>query len=98
MSGYTESEVIGRNCRFLQQRPSTRAKKLDMEQQRTNDEARREIRQRIPYAKEAQVKLVNYKKTGEKFENVLTIVPIIHDGIYYIVGFQFNLSEASWLK
>jgi hypothetical protein len=57
---------------------------------------RAEIRQKILRKEEAQVRLVNYTKSGEQFFNLLTIIPIMWDegdmalGLRkrYIVGFQ----------
>jgi hypothetical protein len=39
---------------------------------------------------ECQVELINYTKRGERFINVLTLIPIRYgpDGREYIVGFQ----------
>ena len=61
-----------------------------------NQIPRAELRQKILRGEEAQVRLVNYTKSGEKFFNLLTIIPIMWDegdmalgfGKRYLVGFQ----------
>jgi hypothetical protein len=61
-----------------------------------NQKPRFELRGKISKGEEAQVRLVNYTKSGEKFFNLLTTIPITWDegdmalGLRkrYIVGFQ----------
>lgn len=48
---------------------------------------------------EHQVVVTNYKKGGERFENVLTVVPIAGAGagageVRYVVGFQVDRKEC----
>nr|AML77209.1 putative LOV domain-containing protein [Sphagnum lescurii] len=89
MTGYGHAEIMGKNCRFLQQRPRcVRAHSLDVKERKINDEARKKLHDRIGRGKEAQVEIVNYRSNGEKFLNVLTIVPIALANKWYIVGFQ----------
>lgn len=66
MTGYSPSEVIGRNCRFLQG-PGT-----DMA-----DIAR--IREALKEGKSFCGRLLNYKKDGSAFWNLLTVTPIKDD-------------------
>jgi len=100
LTGYKENEILGRNCRFLQlhyqaQQPISKgmvpvqdAGRYDM-----NAEARAQLKQAFARGLEARVHLVNYRKSGEMFENILTTIPIAWDenkgeGKRYVVGFQ----------
>ena len=62
-TGYNVSEVLGKNCRFLQG-PET-----DM-----NDVEH--IRQAIKMRKSITIDILNYKKDGKKFWNRLRIKPL----------------------
>ena len=61
-----------------------------------NEKPLAQLREKIARGEEAQVRLVNYTKGGEKFANLLTTIPITWDegdkelglGRRYIVGFQ----------
>lgn len=81
-TGYDESEVIGRNCRFLQG-PETDPKTVQA------------IREAIAAQREITVDILNYKKDGTKFWNRLRIRPIAREGqkARYFVGFQNPISE-----
>ncbi|MCI00598.1 phototropin-2-like, partial [Trifolium medium] len=66
MTGYSSKEVIGRNCRFLQG-PET-----DM-----NEVAK--IRDATKNGRSYCGRLLNYKKNGTPFWNLLTVTPIKDD-------------------
>jgi hypothetical protein len=58
-----------------------------------NESSRKELKEKLSRGEEARVRLVNYKKDGTMFVNVLTTIPISWDegheqGKRYIVGFQ----------
>ena len=79
MTGYTEGEVLGRNCRFLQGEgtdPSTVMK------------IRRAIAERTPLT----VVLKNYKKDGSLFWNRLSIRPVTIEGQNFFIGTQTDVS------
>lgn len=86
LTGYTKHEILGRNCRFLQspigdvERGSKR-KYVD-------EESVRYLKQQCEGLEEAQVSLINYRKGGQPFMNLLTTIPIAWDGddIVYTVG------------
>jgi PAS domain S-box-containing protein len=63
ITGYSQNEVIGRNCRFLQGAD-------------TDPQALEQIRQAIRAEQECQVVLKNYRKDGTLFWNDLTISPV----------------------
>ncbi|KAL5480716.1 hypothetical protein ACEPAI_9656 [Sanghuangporus weigelae] len=99
LTGYSESESLGRNCRFLQA-PGGRV--LRNEARRfTSAEAVRELRFALDKDREAQVSLINYRKDGRPFVNRVSIVPIpAEDGaseIAFHVGFQVDLNEQPGL-
>ncbi|KAL9272007.1 Phototropin-2-like protein [Drosera capensis] len=66
MTGYSLKEVIGRNCRFLQG-PETDQKEVD------------KIRYAVKNGKSYCGRLLNYKKDGTPFWNLLTVTPIKDD-------------------
>nr|AML77642.1 putative LOV domain-containing protein [Encalypta streptocarpa] len=82
MTGYTPKEVIGRNCRFLQG-PGT-----DMQ-----DIAR--IRDALKEGKSFCGRLLNYKKDGSAFWNLLTVTPIKDDDgkVLKFIGMQVEVSK-----
>ena len=63
MTGYSAREVIGRNCRFLQG-PATDSAVVE------------QIRQAVKHGKNFCGRLLNYRKDGTTFWNLLTITPI----------------------
>jgi PAS domain-containing protein len=98
LTGYVSSEILGRNCRFLQSPYAGRETTVGSD---VNREARAVLREKIAIGEEAQVRLVNYKKSGERFVNLVTIVPISWgEGEQstgykrYIVGFQADPNMA----
>ena len=70
MTGYTKSEVLGRNCRFLQG-PKTELKSISA------------LVDAVRTAAEFSVKITNYRRSGRSFKSVLTLRPV-HDsnGVY----------------
>ncbi|RAL62609.1 hypothetical protein DID88_004456 [Monilinia fructigena] len=114
-SGVALLEILGKNCRFLQQPydpntfeilgnapaamsiPNINNSPTIRAIQNTNNDpnsfAKPAIRKALEYNLEAQVTLVNYRKSGERFLNVLTTVPIkwttsAGEEKNYVVGFQ----------
>ncbi|XP_022731591.1 phototropin-1 [Durio zibethinus] len=82
MTGYTSKEVIGRNCRFLQGAgtdPSDVAK----------------IREALQAGKNYCGRLLNYKKDGTPFWNLLTIAPIKDENgkVLKFIGMQVEVSK-----
>lgn len=92
MTGYSNEEVIGRNCRFLQGR-------------RTDPQAVAEIRDAIREGRRCRKTLLNYRKDGKRFWNDLQITPVFDKqnrlkhfiGVQHDVTFQVE-SEASVRK
>lgn len=82
LTGYTPTEVIGRNCRFLQG-PSTDPASVAV------------IRQAVDEGRDAAVCLVNYKKDGTPFWNQFFVAPLrgIDGNVVNYVGVQCEVSE-----
>ncbi|KAG1716804.1 hypothetical protein ID866_326 [Astraeus odoratus] len=100
LTGYSEHEVIGRNCRFLQS-PTGHVAKGDV-RRFVSPDAVAYMRKSLSSGKECQISLVNYKKGGQAFINLVTVIPLRGgvygnpseaDDIVYHVGFQVDLTE-----
>lgn len=63
MTGYSKSEIVGRNCRFLQGEGSESA---EIER----------LRQAIKDEKPITVLITNYRKDGSSFMNQLVVSPV----------------------
>lgn len=83
LTGYSEQEVIGRNCRFLQG-PATDPEKVAL------------VRESLAAEKVVVVELLNYRKDGSSFWNALHLGPIYDDSgkLLYFFGSQWNVSEV----
>jgi PAS domain-containing protein len=93
LTGYSNQEIVGRNCRFLQApdgkvQPGVRRKYVD-------DSSVRSLKNKISKREEVQLSLINYRKGGQPFMNVLTVIPVVWDTMEYkyYVGFQVDLVE-----
>ena len=83
LTGYDESDIIGRNCRFLQG-PKTDQKPV------------KELREAIAQEDVTIVELVNYRKDGSSFWNALHIGPIYDEKgrLTYFFGSQWDVSNV----
>ncbi|KAK9905733.1 hypothetical protein WJX75_005338 [Coccomyxa subellipsoidea] len=81
MSQYDRFEVLGRNCRFLQG-PDTDPKAITI------------IRDAIKSQSEATVRILNYRKNGQPFWNMLTIAPMADVGgtSRFFIGVQVDVT------
>ncbi|KJV38244.1 bifunctional diguanylate cyclase/phosphodiesterase [Acinetobacter brisouii] len=86
MTGYTESEIVGRNCRFLKG-PDTDASTL------------KKIKNALITKTQLQVKVKNYRKDGSWFWNQLTLAPILDDlgHCTHFLGIQQDVTKA-WVN
>jgi len=82
LTGYTQEDVLGRNCRFLQGPDSDRATVA-------------EVRQALQEQRAVSVDLLNYKADGEPFWNALFIGPIFdQEGqLLYFFASQMDITE-----
>lgn len=77
LTGYAEREVLGRNCRFLQAPPQGGGPLAKGEARRhTSANAVRALAKAVGGHKEAQVSVVNYRKDGSAFVNLVSVVPL----------------------
>ena len=93
LTGYTKHMILGRNCRFLQSpdgnvEPGIRRKYVD-------DDSVLYLKNMINLRREAQMSLINYRRGGQPFMNLLTMIPISWDTdqVKFFVGFQVDLVE-----
>ncbi len=82
MTGYAESEVLGRNCRFLQG-------------EKTAAETVTAIRKAIQHGETLRTLILNYRKNGTAFWNDLYITPVRDDAgaITHFVGVQNDVTQ-----
>ncbi|KAB2924233.1 MAG: PAS domain-containing protein [Candidatus Contendobacter sp.] len=82
MSGYSQEEIVGRNCRFLQG--------ADREQ-----DALATIRAALANEEPCVVTLRNYRKNGELFLNRLSIRPLVdrEGNVIYYLGVQYDVTD-----
>ncbi len=83
ITGYNEEEVIGRNCRFLQGEDA-------------DPRSLQKIREAIRKKQNCVVELVNYTKSGRRFWNRVSLIPIVDDAgeLTHVIGLQSDITEA----
>lgn len=83
LTGYSEEEIVGRNCRFLQG-------------PKTDPEPIARIREAIANEDVVVVELLNYRKNGTTFWNALHLGPIYNDQgeLVYFFGSQWDVSDV----
>ncbi len=93
LTGYTKHMILGRNCRFLQSpdgnvAPGIRRKYVD-------DDSVLYLKNMVNLRRESQISLINYRRGGQPFMNLLTMIPISweSDQVKFFVGFQVDLVE-----
>ncbi|KAE8144435.1 PAS domain-containing protein [Aspergillus avenaceus] len=94
LTGYTEQEIVGQNCRFLQGPDGL----VQQGTKRTFVDSQTALRLRttIEERTEIQASIINYRKGGQPFMNLITMIPIrwnSNDYRFY-VGFQVDLVET----
>jgi PAS domain S-box-containing protein len=82
MCGYPQTEIVGRNCRFLQGTD------------RDQPELAR-LRDAIGKGEPVEVTLRNYRKNGDMFHNRLVVKPLFDDrgNVVYFLGVQYDITE-----
>ena len=93
LSGYTLDEIKGRNCRFMQA-PGGIVKKNSKRLNVDNDKLF-DLKNMLLSEKECQFVLINFKKSGERFFNCITIVPIIYKNEKCFVGLQLDVTNVA---
>ncbi|KAH6668609.1 GATA zinc finger protein [Plectosphaerella plurivora] len=95
LTGYSRHEIVGQNCRFLQS-PDGKVE-AGSKREFVDDGAVYNLKKNIHEGKEVQQSLINYRKGGKPFLNLLTMIPIPWDDpneIRFFVGFQIDLVEC----
>jgi len=84
LTGYSEREILGRNCRFLAG-PAT--------EPWLTDSIRRSTRRKTPVL----VEILNYKRDGTPFRNAVLVAPIFggRGELEYFIGSQVEIGEDS---
>jgi PAS domain S-box-containing protein len=85
MTGYTSEDAVGRSCRFLQG-PST------------SEESVASIREAIRTGTRAVVRVVNYRKDGSLFNNMLTLRPIFDDAGHMVFMVAISVAVSNSFK
>ncbi|KAI8612623.1 hypothetical protein BC830DRAFT_1135875 [Chytriomyces sp. MP71] len=96
LTGYGYNEVLGFNCRFLQAPSGPGSVVKGSERGFTDSKVVYQIREHVNRHMECQFSLINYRKSGEPFINLITIIPLFAPGtsnVEYFVGFQVDLVE-----
>ena len=83
LTGYSREEVLGVNCRFLQGRLTRRAEA-------------QAIREGIDAGRYVFTRLLNYRRDGTLFDNVLQIGQLrdTRGEVRYLYGFQWDVTET----
>jgi len=83
LSGYSDDEVIGRNCRFLQG-------------PETDQETISKIREAIAAGQDVAVDILNYRKDGSQFWNAVFISPVRDEAgaIIYFFASQLDFTNV----
>ena len=82
LTGYTQEDIIGHNCRFLQGEDRDQPARYAIAEAMKNNEA-------------LEVTLRNYKKDGTLFHNRLKITPLFDkkNRVLYYLGVQYDITE-----
>jgi PAS domain-containing protein len=94
LTGYSKHMILGRNCRFLQS-PDGKVEP-GIKRRYVDDESIFYLKQMALAQQEAQISLINYRRGGQPFMNLLTMIPISWDPgsrVKFVVGFQVDLVE-----
>lgn len=86
LTGYSKEEVLGQNCRFMNNSLKTQAQ-LD------------EIRGAIKEQRSVTVDIMNLRKNGQLFYNRLRISPVFEEGtLKYFIGEQNDITHEKLLE
>ncbi|KAK0743320.1 putative vivid protein [Schizothecium vesticola] len=77
MTGYTFDEIRGHNCRFLQA-PGGQVH-AGATRRYVEKETIRKMQKALEKRREIQLEVVNFKKDGQSFTNVLTMIPVMSE-------------------
>lgn len=82
LTGYSQDEIIGRNCRFLDGE--------DTDQAELN-----RLRESLKKRETVKVNLKSYRKDGSSFHNLLEATPLMdsNGNIIYYLGIQYDITD-----
>jgi PAS domain S-box-containing protein len=85
LTQYPPEEVLGRNCKFLSG-------------SRTEPWLTDKIREGVINHRPVMVDILNYKRDGTEFRNVVLVAPIFDksDALRYFIGTQVELPDDDW--
>jgi PAS domain S-box-containing protein len=85
LTGYERSQIIGQNCRILQGAESDPA-------------AIGQIRAALAARQPVAVEVINYRKDGSSFWNVVHISPVFDAAgrLVYFFGSQLDVTRRKW--
>ncbi|KAF2870996.1 PAS domain-containing protein [Massariosphaeria phaeospora] len=95
LTGYTKHMILGRNCRFLQA-PDGKVEP-GIQRKYCDDSSIFRLKETIANRQETQSSIINYRRGGQPFMNLLTMIPIAWEeggDMKFYVGFQVDLVEA----
>ncbi|KUJ16946.1 uncharacterized protein LY89DRAFT_616615 [Mollisia scopiformis] len=83
VTGYTRKDIIPRNCRFLQG-------------EQTDSQSTKRLRASIDSCEETVELLLNYRKNGDPFWNLLYVSPLLNERgeVSFFLGGQINCSTT----
>lgn len=90
LTGYSLSEIRGKNCRYLQS-PTGEVKRGTIREQCDN-QLLFNVKTKLSKKEECQFITYNFRKNKEKFINLITIIPININSVGYFVGFHYDVS------
>ncbi|KAI8885218.1 hypothetical protein K501DRAFT_293568 [Backusella circina FSU 941] len=93
LTGYGATEIVGRNCRFLQA-PDGQVT-CGSRRTYTDNQAVYHLKAQMLQNKEHQASIINYRKGGQPFVNLITVIPITNETneVMFFVGLQVDLVE-----
>lgn len=75
LTGYASGEVLGYNCRLLQTAPGKEHRVRSADKSSV-----RHMRHAIRRGDEVQERITNYKRNGQRFTNLVSIIPVPSEG------------------
>jgi PAS domain S-box-containing protein len=100
LTGYCKREIIGQNCKFLQQcsvEGKSEEDRAVMDADAMSNERKLiQLREVLAIGKPATIELVNYRKDGSMFRNYILLKPIFdqHKHYRYVIGLQFEVKDG----
>jgi PAS domain S-box-containing protein len=84
LTGYSESQVVGRNCRFLSGAD-------------TEETSKRQLREAIGAPRPVLADILNYRRDGSTFRNGVMITPLFDDqgSLTWFLGSQVELGASA---